>query len=506
MSDRDRFDKFTERARKVLSLAQEEAQRLRHNYIGVEHILLGLVRESDGIAGRVLLKLGVDLPKLREAVAQVSSSEQAIPNQIGLTAAGKQAIEMAVEEAYSLNHHFIGTEHLLLGLIHQRDKTFVAIFDLLGVKLEDVSNQAADVLSQRSSPLQSNLPPFGNRLDRFANFSPAMRKVMSLAQEEAQRLQHNYIAVEHLLLGLLRQPEGLAAQVLRDLGPVLDQARSTAEFISGRGDRIVLGEIGLTPRAKGIIDLARDEAYLLNSPTIETEHLLLTLIRERDGIAFSILDTLGVKRAAIYTRVLHLLSQEIAERDTAPEQREPATSQPHQADADEMEPPTLTPEDMVTIQSIIQGLSADSSYGTDRFSEQFRSALAFAVEEARRFQHNYIGTEHLLLGLTRESDGPAVRVLARLGVRLERVRGSVEFIIGRGDRMVAGNIGLTPRSKKVIELATVEALRLNQQAIGSEHLLLGLVAEGEGIAAGILESLGVNLTKVRAQVLREMGR
>ncbi len=138
----------------------------------------------------------------------------------------------------------------------------------------------------------------------------------------------------------------------------------------------------------------------------------------------------------------------------------------------------------------------------DKFTERARRVLTLAQEEAQRFNHNYIGTEHLLLGLVREGDGIAARVLGNLGVQLPKVRSAVEFIIGRGESMIMGEIGLTPRAKKVIELAVDEARRLNHHYIGTEHLLLGLVREGEGIAAGVLESLGVSLEKVRAQVIQ----
>ena len=138
----------------------------------------------------------------------------------------------------------------------------------------------------------------------------------------------------------------------------------------------------------------------------------------------------------------------------------------------------------------------------DKFTERARRVLTLAQEEAQRFNHNYIGTEHLLLGLVREGDGVAAKVLSNLGVELGKVRSAVEFIIGRGDRAVLGEIGLTPRAKKVIELAVDEARRLNHHYIGTEHLLLGLVREGEGIAAGVLESLGVNLERVRAETTR----
>ncbi len=138
----------------------------------------------------------------------------------------------------------------------------------------------------------------------------------------------------------------------------------------------------------------------------------------------------------------------------------------------------------------------------EKFSERARRVLSLAQEEAQRFNHNYIGTEHILLGLVRETDGVAAKVLANLGVELNKVRAAVEFIIGRGERSTTGEIGLTPRAKKVIELAVDEARRLNHHYIGTEHLLIGLMREGEGVAAGVLESLGVNLDKVRGETSR----
>src|SRR5215467_11314421 len=147
--------------------------------------------------------------------------------------------------------------------------------------------------------------------------------------------------------------------------------------------------------------------------------------------------------------------------------------------------------------------------GVDRFhkfTERARKVLHLAQEEAQRLQHNYIGTEHLLLGLIREGEGVAATVLRNLGVDLDKARSSIESILGRGSRVVTGELGLTPRAKKVIELAVDEARRLNHHYIGTEHLLLGLVREGEGIAAGVLESLGVNLEKVRTQTIQVLSQ
>jgi hypothetical protein len=147
------------------------------------------------------------------------------------------------------------------------------------------------------------------------------------------------------------------------------------------------------------------------------------------------------------------------------------------------------------------------SHGRDRFgrfSDQARGVLTLAQDEAQRFHHNYIGTEHLLLGLVREREGVAARVLENMNVELAKVRTAVEFIIGRGDLPVVGEVGLTPGAKRVIELAIDEARGLGHNYIGTEHLLLGLVREDEGIAAGVLESLGVNLERTRNAVLQAL--
>jgi len=138
----------------------------------------------------------------------------------------------------------------------------------------------------------------------------------------------------------------------------------------------------------------------------------------------------------------------------------------------------------------------------EKFSERARRSLTYAQEEAQRFNHNYIGTEHILLGLVREGEGVAARVLTNLGVNLNKVRAAVEFIIGRGEKTTSGDVGLTPRAKKVIELAVDEARRLNHNYVGTEHLLLGLLREGEGVAGGVLESLGINLERARAEINR----
>ncbi len=135
----------------------------------------------------------------------------------------------------------------------------------------------------------------------------------------------------------------------------------------------------------------------------------------------------------------------------------------------------------------------------EKFSERARRVLTLAQDEAKHFNHSYIGTEHILLGLVREDEGVAAKVLVNLGIGSGKVRSAVEFIIGRGEKPASGEIGLTPRAKRVIELAIDEARSLSHNYIGTEHLLLGLLREGEGVAARVLDSLGVTLERARTE-------
>ena len=137
----------------------------------------------------------------------------------------------------------------------------------------------------------------------------------------------------------------------------------------------------------------------------------------------------------------------------------------------------------------------------ERFTERARRVVVLAQEEARMLDHNYIGTEHILLGLIHEGDGVAARVIGSMGLTLEAARDQVEQIIGRGDAPPSGHIPFTPRAKKVLELSLREALELKKTYIGTEHILLGLVREGDGVGAQILERVVVPSSTIRENVI-----
>ena len=137
----------------------------------------------------------------------------------------------------------------------------------------------------------------------------------------------------------------------------------------------------------------------------------------------------------------------------------------------------------------------------ERFTQSARRVIVLAQEEAALLDHNYIGTEHLLLGLVAEGEGVGAQALGALGIPLPSARTEVEVMVGRGKTMPAGQIPFTPRAKKVLELSLLEARELGDQHIGTEHLLLGLVREGEGVAVQVLRTLGVDAEAVRRTVI-----
>jgi ATP-dependent Clp protease ATP-binding subunit ClpA/predicted ester cyclase len=327
--------------------------------------------------------------------------------------------------------------------------------------------------------------------DRFDRFTPRAQRVLQLSQEEARLLGHSYVGAEHLLLALVREGNNAPAQALGDLGANLKQLTEAVEFILTRDGRSST-EPGLAPSAKQAIELAIDEARRRKHKSIGPEHLLLGLLRDSGGIAVDILATLGVDREALGTRIAPLLGR-------VPPGMRRRIQQESEADTTEAEPEEQESPPTPTERS-------RPGARMDDFTERARTVLQLAQEEAQRFSHNYIGTEHILLGLLREGKGVAARALESQGTSLDQCRTAVEFIIGHGDRKVTGDIGLTPRAKRVLELAIQEARRLNHHYIGTEHLLLGLIREGEGIAAGMLQSQGLTLNTLRRRVIEMLNQ
>lgn len=318
--------------------------------------------------------------------------------------------------------------------------------------------------------------------DRFHRFTERAKKSLAYAQEEAQRLQHNYIGTEHLLLGLVRDPEGLACKVLNGMGVELTKVRHAVLTIIGSGDRIVLGEIGLTPRAKKVIELAVDETRRLNHSYVGTEHILLGLVREGEGIAAGVLESLGANKEKVREQVLLQLN-------TTPDPQAQVVPHIRVSSSDNTYPP------------ILQGEGGFTQYA---FTRNSHLALQYAFLEAVQFRHTTVAPEHILLGIKQEYKNVATALLQELGADLAVLRSHVEKQFPGNKEERPENIHLSPLSCAYLHLAADEAQQQKHASITTTHILLGLIRERTGPVATLLTKLNIDLDVLRTRVLERL--
>lgn len=324
---------FTPRGQKALELARKEAERFEHNFVGTEHLLLALIALGEGTAVAVLGKIGINPETVRAEVEKQlgTGPGQKMFGTIPCTPRVKKALALAKEEAKSLNHPCIGTGHILLGLLREGDGVAARVLKNLGANVEKTRFEvlkeidpgskllAADTGTSPSQPPNPNGPaasgkqlestssqmsPIARRALRRSesdpiahNLTPRAQEVLALAHEEAKRLHHNFVGIEHVLLGLLVLGNGVAANVLKKLGVSLETVRKEIEKQVGVGPDLPRpASIPYTPQVKKVLALASSEATSLNHTYIGTEHILLGLLQEDDGLAGRILKGLNVDR------------------------------------------------------------------------------------------------------------------------------------------------------------------------------------------------------------------
>ena len=321
----------------------------------------------------------------------------------------------------------------------------------------------------------------------FERYTDRMRRMVVRSQELARERGHDYLGPEHLLLGLVDDEDAVGSQVLRAMDISLDEIRQRVDEIIGAGQGAPSGHIAFTSRAKKVLELGLREALQHGDNYIGTEHHLLALIREADGVAAQVLVASGADLNRARQQVMLVRSAYLGSGDTWPEDRPDGRGVVPSAPAPSPAAPSAAPSRAASI---------------SRFTDRARRVVVLAREEAGTLGHDYIGTEHILLGLLREGEGVAARALEAMGVSLEAARQHVEEIIGRGQQVPSGRMPFTPRARRVLELALREALQLGHNHIGPEHVLLGLIREGDGVAAQVLVRLGADLNQTRQQVIK----
>jgi len=284
------FDRFNDRAKRVLALAQDEAIRFNHNYIGVEHLLLGLVREGEGVAARVLDSLGIDLSKMRSSVEVMigRGKETTSPSEITLSPRTKKVIELAVDESRKLGHSHVGTEHLLLGIVREGQSVGAGVLESMGVNLEQVRHQVIAVLGQHRPEMaatasagigpsagagigSSHPVPFVDRLETSG------RRALARAYWEAGRANDKEVAPHHLLLGLVTSGDVWTHRLLAELGVDLADLVTRIDAAAPRNEGPRPARLDEQAALTEVFARAASFASERNSALIRSGHLLLAI-------------------------------------------------------------------------------------------------------------------------------------------------------------------------------------------------------------------------------------
>ena len=285
----DMYERFTDRARKVMALANQEAQRFNHEYIGTEHILLALVKEGSGVGATVLKNCDADLKKLRLEVEKLvrSGPEVVTHGKLPQTPRAKRVIEFAIDEARSMNHRYVGTEHLLLGLLRVGDGVAAQILTNLGLRLENVRQNVLMLLGagQAPGPMRSQGVP---------SLTTDVQRAMALAHREATGRKHERIGIEHILVALIRT--GGAVQ------PMLESLHIDAKTLCEQLEPLLASDQGEPTEASQVrtaVRCAIQEAIAMDHPSVGARHLLLGVICASEGRTRQILDDCGLTSEAV---------------------------------------------------------------------------------------------------------------------------------------------------------------------------------------------------------------
>jgi len=476
MPEYDMWQRFTNPATRVIHFAQEEAKRMGVNIVGTEHILLGLVREGEGVAACVLSRLGVSLGRVRlELVRQVGIAESPAARQTRLTLSpkAKQALEYALQEAQELNaklglRDYVDTEHILLGLTREgvsSGSKAMRLLEGLGVDPEQVRHEVMRYLGEPQQDAESCL--FDSRIQ--GRLTGPARATLRLAQAEARRGGCGEAGAEHLLIAFLREGEGIAARVLGWMGVTPGRLRASLAQPSEQEDG---SAVKLGPAVECALHYAADESedfhIKYSRPlVIDTEHLLLGLLRvgrDEGNTALDLLEQLDIDPLRIRQQVLEALGLVAGvklEEEPAP-QREP----------------------------------------TDvwlSFTEAAFRIIRLAQKEADRQGTNVIGLPHLALGLFRFNEA----ALARQGVTFEQVR----IALKTDPEQAAAAPSLSPQCADTLGFAYQAALKATPTGalvrIEPAHLVQGLAEAARTFDSPILkqlDELGIDLERVKAEL------
>ena len=451
------IERFTEKAIKVILLAQEEAFIAQHGKLYPEHILLGLLREGSGLSAKLLRASGLNLEILREEIKKIPlkqaenvSASESLP----FGAAVKKILREAWYESQSAGAYYVTPENLFMCLLREENTSIVNLLRDADVDVARIKTSVRRVSGKPVKPeghpeeLSKSITSTTN-LDTDLLFEDEnLNKIIKTANAKLKETNRDALGTEQILTGMLENKDGNLAKVLESEGLNINNFIEKLNEINSRKDEYNENELQFTPKAYKALSLSYDLAREFGSTYIKPEHVLLGILKENKGLAFRIMSELNIDTDSLYHKLMLPIEKEKPE--------------------------------ILTISKLAQ-------------------------EEARRMEQNIVGTEQILLGILGEGAGVASKVLRNLGVTLKDLRIEVQKVIGFGHHYSEEKEPVfTPRAKRVLAQAWVKAKKLKHSKVRSEHLLLAITTEKDSMAMKVLGNIGVDVLEIRQGILNEI--
>lgn len=451
------IERFTEKAIKVILLAQEEAFIAQHEKLYPEHILLGLLREGSGLSAKLLRASGLNLEILREEIkknplkqAEPSSVSEAMP----FSSAVKKIIREAWYECQSAGTYYVTPENLFLCLLREENVSVVNILRNLDVDIARIKTSVRRVSGKAVTPNShpeevSKTAATSTSLDTSLLFEDEnLDKIMKIAREKLNETNREVFGTEQILMGMLENKENWLSEVLESEGLNVNNFAEKLNEINSRKDEYNENQPQFTPKAYKAVSSAYELAREFGSTYIKPEHVLMGILKENNGLACRALSELNIDIDSLFQKLVIPVEKE--------------------------KPEILT-------------------------------ITKFAQEEARKMEQNIVGTEQILLGILCEGTGIAAKVLRDLGVTLKDLRIEVQKVIGFGHHYSEEKeMVFTPRAKRVLAVAWGKAKKFHHARVKSEHLLLAITGEKDSMAMKVLGNLGVDVLEIRQGILNEI--
>lgn len=498
------FERFSEKAIKVIMLAQEESRRMGHNFVGTEQILLGLSGEGTGIAAKVLRAHNVKLKDLRATVLGIiGKGSGSVSVEIPFTPNAKKLLEAAWNAARDLGHNYVGTEHLLLGLLAVDGGVAKQVLDKHNVDLAKVkidvldfvqmANKQQQLASANPAHAPASAPEQSQALVRSAKdqisksnvtdlFSESAIRSMQLAQEEARLVGSSKLELQHLLLGILAEGSSEAAKLLTSQSINLEELRlATMPEEEVAPSESSSQDFELSKQVYFSVEMASVAARTSGCALITPEFLLFALISYEESRAVKGLQKVGVN--------IELFAEELRKVIKALSM----------AEAQAVEAASLAAERgrKQKVDSGTTGKQIDLPQSSLVLTEMLEHAIVLATEEAHRLGHAEVDTDHLLLGLMTVPDGLAALALHVWDVKTKELRQESENMPGREKAETPCESRCGSKVNELILAARKLAQQSKRSYVGTDHVLLALLADEDSAGLKVLRNLSIDTERLK---------